>query len=176
MGNFSKSDVGKLRYWPLKGEPEDNGVYKITGVVDTKLEIVSEKMLWMEKGYRQLGPDDILQAGDETTCLSTFWEEGWDKIDGHWNYGETVEQSLKNDRDASERIFRRKIEAEVDEQEYPQPWSCKDTEWLKKKAEEEDKCQSVNVGPLCETVEVGPLDIGKAFTDAFFGKGPFKKK
>jgi hypothetical protein len=60
--------------------------------------------------YRRLDDWEILMPGDETACLSTLlnFTEKW--IVCEWADGKTtVLQSLEQDADAGDRVYRRKI-------------------------------------------------------------------
>ena len=60
--------------------------------------------------YRLLTWDETLQETDETVCLSTLhsMRETWTSIKDMEVAGQTVEQALKDDIDANERMYRRK--------------------------------------------------------------------
>jgi hypothetical protein len=62
--------------------------------------------------YRPLKDDDVLCLGDETACTSllnsTENYEGWNYVEAD-AVGLTVEAYKRNDMDAAERVFRRRV-------------------------------------------------------------------
>lgn len=67
--------------------------------------------LLVGEGWRLLGPDDVLQTGDETACLgllvSLTVHRGW-RLASNDVLGVTVAAALVTDGDRGERIFRRR--------------------------------------------------------------------
>lgn len=63
-------------------------------------------------GWRLLGTHEVLQAGDQTGCASLLMSldyfEPWRDVLPE-AYGETVAAWLKDDMDAKERVFRRRV-------------------------------------------------------------------
>jgi hypothetical protein len=66
-------------------------------------------------GYRVLGDNDVLQAGDETACASMLfgYYEQWQTMDDEFAdyFGQTVawaNDEKRDEMDATERLFRRK--------------------------------------------------------------------
>ena len=61
------------------------------------------------KDYRLLADDEVLQAGDETACVSLLlslkFPEDWRAVDE--DLGQTIAEWTKEDMDKDERLFRR---------------------------------------------------------------------
>ncbi len=62
-------------------------------------------------GYRKLNDDEVLQPGDETACVSILLSLAGDKwVAADWADGKTtVLESLAEDGDGEERVYRRKV-------------------------------------------------------------------
>lgn len=71
------------------------------------------------EGWRLVGDEETLQAGDQTArvslLLSEEYFEQWLPVEKHDAVGKTMAEYLKNDGDAAERVVRRRVAGEVRE-------------------------------------------------------------